>query len=64
MTDLLPAGVTFQSFTATQGSYDEPTGVWTVGTVGVPHPLQDRRQRLAGQTPVEEHQLRRMLRAA
>ncbi|MEZ5064980.1 MAG: DUF11 domain-containing protein [bacterium] len=31
--DLLPAGVTFVSATATQGSYDDVTGIWTVGTV-------------------------------
>jgi uncharacterized repeat protein (TIGR01451 family) len=33
VTDLLPAGVTFQSYSATQGVYVEGTGVWTVGTV-------------------------------
>ena len=31
--DTLPAGLTFQSSTASQGSYDPGTGVWTVGTV-------------------------------
>src|SRR5262249_44184560 len=32
-TDRLPAGLTFASATASQGSYDSATGVWTVGTV-------------------------------
>ena len=32
-TRLLPAGVTFVSATTTQGSYDDVTGIWTVGTV-------------------------------
>ena len=31
--DLLPAGLTFVSATASQGTYDHGTGVWTVGTV-------------------------------
>ena len=31
--DDLPAGMTFVSATATQGTYDENTGLWTVGTV-------------------------------
>jgi len=31
VTDLLPAGLTFVSATASQGSYDETTGLWTVG---------------------------------
>ena len=34
--DMLPAGVTFVSSTASQGSYDAATGVWTVGTVTTP----------------------------
>ncbi len=33
LTDVLPAGVTFTSSSATQGVYDSGTGVWTVGTV-------------------------------
>lgn len=33
VTDQLPPGVTFQSFTASQGSYNSATGVWTVGSV-------------------------------
>jgi uncharacterized repeat protein (TIGR01451 family) len=39
--DTLPAGVAFVSGSATQGSYDPVTGVWTVGTVnpGVPQTL-------------------------
>src|SRR5262249_4518369 len=39
--DKLPAGVTFVSFTASQGSYNDGTGVWTVGTVtpGTPQTL-------------------------
>lgn len=31
--DQLPAGLTFVSATATQGSYDNATGLWTVGAV-------------------------------
>ena len=31
--DVLPSGVIFGSSTASQGSYDENTGVWTVGTI-------------------------------
>lgn len=34
VTDLLPAGLTFVSATPSQGSYDETTGIWTVGSVG------------------------------
>ena len=33
--DTLPAGVTFQSATATQGSYVSGTGVWSVGDLPV-----------------------------
>lgn len=33
LTDSLPIGVTFVSFSATQGSYDPTTGIWTVGTL-------------------------------
>ena len=32
--DRLPTGVTFVSASATQGTYDQVTGIWTVGTVG------------------------------
>src|SRR5262245_9742348 len=32
-TDLLPGGLTFVGSTASQGSYDSGTGIWTVGTV-------------------------------
>ena len=38
VTDLLPAGLTFVSSTASQGSYDSVTGIWTVGTVAVATP--------------------------
>lgn len=31
VTDILPNGYTFDSATATQGSYNENTGIWTVG---------------------------------
>jgi uncharacterized repeat protein (TIGR01451 family) len=31
VTDLLPAGVTYQSDTPSAGSYDDSSGVWTVG---------------------------------
>ncbi|WP_425614647.1 SpaA isopeptide-forming pilin-related protein [Anatilimnocola sp. NA78] len=33
VTDLLPAGFTYVSETVTQGTYDELTGIWTVGAV-------------------------------
>jgi uncharacterized repeat protein (TIGR01451 family) len=33
VTDLLPTGVTYVSHSATQGSYDSGTGLWTVGTI-------------------------------
>jgi len=33
VTDVLPAGLTFVSATASQGSYTAGTGLWTVGTV-------------------------------
>jgi uncharacterized repeat protein (TIGR01451 family) len=31
--DLLPAGVTFTSATPSQGTYNDSTGLWTVGTI-------------------------------
>ncbi len=34
VTDLLPAGVSFVSANPSQGSYDNASGMWTVGTVG------------------------------
>jgi len=33
VTDDLPANLTFQSSSATQGSYDNSTGLWTIGTL-------------------------------
>src|SRR5262249_30415820 len=33
VTDLLPAGLSFVSATASQGSYAQATGLWTVGTL-------------------------------
>jgi uncharacterized repeat protein (TIGR01451 family) len=41
VTDLLPAGLTFVSATPSQGSYNDLTGLWIVGTVnpGVPQTL-------------------------
>lgn len=33
VTDLLPAGLVFQSATASQGSYNSGTGLWTVGSL-------------------------------
>ena len=33
VTDVLPAGMTYVSSTASQGSYNSRTGVWTVGTL-------------------------------
>ena len=35
VTDVLPAGVTYVSSAATTGSYDDGTGVWTVGAIAV-----------------------------
>ena len=35
VTDPLPAGLTFVSASASQGTYNSTTGVWTVGTVDV-----------------------------
>ena len=35
VTDVLPASVTYSSSTASQGSYDNTTGKWTVGTLAV-----------------------------
>ena len=35
VTDMLPTGVTFVSDNPSQGSYDDVTGIWTVGTVAV-----------------------------
>jgi uncharacterized repeat protein (TIGR01451 family)/fimbrial isopeptide formation D2 family protein len=31
--DLLPAGLEFVSYTATQGTYDAATGIWTIGNL-------------------------------
>jgi len=33
VTDLLPAGLQFVSATATQGTYNSVTGIWTIGTI-------------------------------
>lgn len=33
ITDLLPAGTSFVSANPSQGTYDEGTGIWTVGTL-------------------------------
>lgn len=33
ITDLLPSGIDYLSYTATQGSYSSSTGVWSVGNV-------------------------------
>ena len=33
VTDVLPAGMTFVSSTASQGSYNSGTGIWTLGTL-------------------------------
>ncbi|MGH2570390.1 MAG: FlgD immunoglobulin-like domain containing protein [bacterium] len=33
VTDLLPAGVAYQSHSTTQGTYDDGSGVWTIGSV-------------------------------
>jgi uncharacterized repeat protein (TIGR01451 family) len=41
LTDLLPSGLTFQSATPSQGTYDPVSGLWNVGTVvpGTPQTL-------------------------
>ena len=33
ITDLLPDGLTFTGYTASTGTYDDSTGVWTLGTI-------------------------------
>ena len=33
ITDILPAGLTYQTDTTTQGTYTSGTGIWTVGTL-------------------------------
>ncbi len=33
ITDLLPSGIDFDSYTSTQGSYSDATGVWNVGSI-------------------------------
>ena len=33
VTDVIPAGLTFNSYTASQGTYNSATGIWTVGTL-------------------------------
>lgn len=33
VTDILPSGYTYVSSTASQGSYDETTGIWDIGTL-------------------------------
>src|SRR5262249_56909821 len=38
VTDQLRAGVSFVADTASQGSYDNTTGMWTVGTVSTATP--------------------------
>src|SRR6516225_12384921 len=42
--DLLPAGLTFVSSTPSQGTYNNTSGVWTIGTVttATPQTLQIR----------------------
>ncbi|MDW8239500.1 MAG: tandem-95 repeat protein [Acidobacteriota bacterium] len=35
VTDQLPSGLTFSSYTASQGTYNSSTGVWTVGNLPV-----------------------------
>ncbi|HVV15346.1 MAG TPA: peptidoglycan-binding protein [Candidatus Paceibacterota bacterium] len=34
VTDVLPAGLTFVSYSASQGSYASGTGIWNIGTLG------------------------------
>ena len=33
VTDILPAGLIFNSFTASQGTYNSATGIWNIGTI-------------------------------
>ena len=33
VTDKIPAGLTFNSYTASQGTYNSSTGIWNVGTL-------------------------------
>ena len=33
VTDIIPAGLTFNSYTASQGTYNSVTGIWNVGTL-------------------------------
>jgi uncharacterized repeat protein (TIGR01451 family) len=33
VTDKIPAGLTFNSYTASQGTYNSATGIWNVGTI-------------------------------
>ncbi len=33
VTDVIPAGLTFNGYTATQGTYNSTTGIWNVGTL-------------------------------
>jgi len=33
VTDVIPAGLTFNSYTASQGTYNSATGIWNVGTM-------------------------------
>jgi len=42
ITDLIPSGYTYVAYSATAGSYDSLTGIWTVGNlaVGTNHTLQ------------------------
>ena len=35
LTDVLPAGLGFQSATPSQGAYDQPSGTWTVGDLAL-----------------------------
>ena len=55
--DLLPAGLTFVSATATQGTYNSVTGVWTVGTVidGATADAHHHRARTVVSAVADEH---------
>ena len=43
VSDVLPAGLTFVSATASQGTYTTATGLWAVGTIAVGRPADARR---------------------
>ena len=55
-TDLLPAGVTYVSDTPSQGSYDDLTGVWTVGAITAGADEAPEAERRTESFPPRHHQ--------